>query len=97
MVPIERSLDVGGRKAGGDVSFSGVVDLSDISDGRTHAFLWGRHGTVCGSELVGRPFAQCCDHGASDQKPSCQHGLATTDSQPPDLAITSQQELKSTF
>ena len=20
------------------------------SDGRTHAFLWGRHGTVCGSE-----------------------------------------------
>ena len=45
VVPIERSLDVGGRKAGGDVSFGGVVDLSDISDGRTHAFLWVRHGT----------------------------------------------------
>ena len=50
MVPIERSLDVVGRKAGGDVFFGGVVDLSDISDGRSHAFLWGRHGTVCSSE-----------------------------------------------
>ena len=85
---IERSLDVGGRKAGGDVSFGGVVDLSDISDGRTHAFLWGRHGTVCGSESWLDGLSRSVIMG---------HGLVTTDSQPPDLAITSQQELKSIF